>query len=531
MVSMRIVTDRGPLVRSRQATLDVIVMHTYIKKILTARVYDVAIESPLDYLPRLSRRLSNRVLLKREDLQPVFSFKLRGAYNKIANLPRAALERGIICASAGNHAQGVALAAQRLGARATIVMPRTTPAIKVQAVKDLGGKIVLRGDTYDEAYQHAKQLEADQGLTFIHPYDDPDVIAGQGTIGMEILRQHPDPIEAIFAAVGGGGLIAGVSAYVKFLRPDIKVIGVEPEDAASMHAALQKGERVTLDQVGLFADGVAVRQVGVETFRIARESVDEIILVSADEICAAIKDIFDDTRAIAEPAGALGTAGLKKYVQRQGITGVNLIAINGGANINFDRLRHVAERAELGEQREALLAVTIPERPGSFRVFCQTIGKRNITEFNYRYADPREAQVFVGVELSKGIAEKDLLIETLRAQNYQVLDMSDNEVAKLHVRYMVGGPAPGVSDERLYRFQFPERPGALLKFLTGMAQGWNISLFHYRNHGADYGRVLAGIQVPERDRSRFEHYLDGLGYAYWNETDNPVYRLFLDGSG
>ena len=504
-------------------------MHDYIKKILNARVYDVAIESPLEALPRLSRRLNNRALLKREDLQPVFSFKLRGAYNKIANLPREVLEKGIICASAGNHAQGVALSAQRLGAKATIVMPRTTPAIKVQAVRDRGGKTVLFGDTYDEAYQHARQLEAEKGLTFIHPYDDPDVIAGQGTIGMEILRQHPDPIEAIFVAVGGGGLIAGVAAFVKFLRPEIKIIGVEPDDAASMHQALAHGRRVMLDQVGIFADGVAVRQVGEETFRLARELVDDIILVSTDEICAATKDIFDDTRAIAEPAGALGTAGLKKYATRTGIAGANLIAINCGANINFDRLRHVAERAELGERREALLAVTIPEQPGSFRRFCQTIGKRSITEFNYRYADSRRAQVFAGIQLVEGEEEKNRIIDTLREHGYPVIDMSDNEMAKLHVRYMVGGHAPGIRDELLYRFEFPERPGALLKFLTGMAHGWNISLFHYRNHGSDHGRVLVGIQVPEAERPQFQQFVNKLGYPWREETDNPAYRLFLDG--
>ena len=504
-------------------------MCDYNKKILTARVYDVAIESPLETMPRLSRRLNNRVLLKREDLQPVFSFKLRGAYNKIASLPREALEKGIICASAGNHAQGVALSAQRLGAKAIIVMPRTTPAIKVQAVRDRGGKTVLFGDTYDEAYQHARQLEAEKGLTFIHPYDDPDVIAGQGTIGMEILRQHPDPIEAIFIAVGGGGLIAGIAAYVKFLRPEIKIIGVEPDDAASMYQALKCGERVILDQVGIFADGVAVRQVGEETFRLARELVDDIILVSTDEICAATKDIFDDTRAIAEPAGALGTAGLKKYVARTNVTGANLIALNCGANINFDRLRHVAERAELGERREALLAVTIPEQPGSFRRFCQVIGKRSITEFNYRYADSRQAQVFAGIQLTEGEEEKNRIIDTLREHGYPVLDMSDNEMAKLHIRYMVGGHAPGICDELLYRFEFPERPGALLKFLTGMAHGWNISLFHYRNHGSDHGRVLVGIQVPEAERSQFQQFIHKLGYPWREETDNPAYRLFLDG--
>ncbi|MBK8181905.1 MAG: threonine ammonia-lyase, biosynthetic [Candidatus Competibacteraceae bacterium] len=506
-------------------------MYDYIKKILTARVYDVAIESPLEVMNRLSRRLNNRVWLKREDLQPVFSFKLRGAYNKMANLPRAMLDKGVICASAGNHAQGVALAAQRLGAKATIVMPRTTPAIKIQAVRDRGGKIVLFGDSYDEAYQHARQLEAEKGLSFIHPYDDPDVIAGQGTIGMEILRQHPDPIAAIFIAVGGGGLIAGVAAFVKYLRPDIKIIGVEPDDAASMYQALKHDRRIVLDQVGLFADGVAVKQVGEETFRLARELVDEIIVVSTDEICAATKDIFDDTRAIAEPAGALGTAGLKKYVERTGVTGVNLIALNCGANINFDRLRHVAERAELGERREALLAVTIPEQPGSFRRFCQTIGKRSITEFNYRYADSRQARVFAGIQLTEGEEEKNRIIETLRAHDYPVLDLSDNEIAKLHIRYMVGGPAHGLRDELLYRFEFPERPGALLQFLTGMAHGWNISLFHYRNHGSDHGRVLVGIQVPTGERPQFDQFIRKLGYAHADETDNPAYRLFLDGRG
>jgi threonine dehydratase len=506
-------------------------MYDYIKKILTARVYDVAIESPLELMSRLSRRLNNRVLLKREDLQPVFSFKLRGAYNKMANLPRAALEKGVICASAGNHAQGVALSAQRLGAKATIVMPRTTPAIKIQAVRDRGGKIVLFGDTYDEAYQHARQLEAEKGLTFIHPYDDPDVIAGQGTIGMEILRQHPNPIEAIFIAVGGGGLIAGIAAFIKYLRPEIKIIGVEPDDAASMYEALKQDRRVVLDQVGIFADGVAVKQVGEETFRLARERVDEMIVVSTDEICAAIKDIFDDTRAIAEPAGALGAAGLKKYVERTGITGANLIALNCGANINFDRLRHVAERAELGERREALLAVTIPEQPGSFRRFCQTIGKRSITEFNYRYADARQAQVFAGIQLTEGDGEKNRIIETLREHGYPVLDLSDNEMAKLHIRYMVGGHAPGLRDELLYRFEFPERPGALLQFLTGMAHDWNISLFHYRNHGSDHGRVLVGIQVSTAERGQFDQFIHKLGYPYADETDNPAYRLFLDGRG
>jgi len=504
-------------------------MQTLIRKILTARVYDVAIESPLDAMPRLSNRFHNRVLLKREDLQPVFSFKLRGAFNKIASLDRASLERGVICASAGNHAQGVALAAHRLGIRAVIVMPTTTPPIKVQAVRGFGGEVVLHGDAFDEAYQHARMLEQQQGLSFIHPYDDLDVIAGQGTIGVEILRQHPDPIHAVFIAVGGGGLISGVSAYIKFLRPDIRIIGVEPMEAASMHAALARGERVMLDQVGIFADGVAVRQIGEEPFRIARETVDEVIRVSTDEICAAIKDIFDDTRSIAEPAGALGVAGLKKYVAREELRDSNLVAINCGANINFDRLRHVAERAEYGEQREALLAVTIPEHPGSFRAFCETIGKRSITEFNYRYAGGTDATIFAGIELRQGATERDQILAALREQGYRVMDMTDDELAKLHIRHMVGGRSPDLGDELLYRFQFPERPGALLRFLNSIGP-WNISLFHYRNHGSAHGRVLAGIQVPEHERASFERDLDALGYPYWNESDNPAYRLFLGAS-
>ncbi len=502
---------------------------SYIERILTARVYDVAIESPLDESRRLSERYGNRVLLKREDLQPIFSFKLRGAYNKLSRLPRASLEQGVVAASAGNHAQGVALAASRLGVKATIVMPRTTPSIKVQAVKQLGGRALLHGDTFDEAKQHADKLVAERELTFIPPYDDPDVIAGNGTIGMEILRQHQDELHAIFVPVGGGGLIAGIALYVKYLRPSIKIIGVEPEDAGCMFAALRAGRRVVLDQVGLFADGVAVRQAGRETFKICRRHVDEVVLVSTDEICAAVKDVYDDTRSIAEPAGALAVAGLKRYVEREDVSGETLVAINSGANLNFDRLRHVAERAELGEHREALVAVTIPERPGSFRQFCQAVGKRNITEFNYRYADAKAAQIFVGLELADGEAEKDELIGHLRALDYPVLDMTDNEMAKLHVRYMVGGHAPGTEHEALYRFQFPERPGALLRFLTRMGNRWNISLFHYRNHGAAYGRVLAGVQVPPTERGRFEAYLDELGYPYWQETDNPAYHMFLGG--
>jgi threonine dehydratase len=503
-------------------------MQRYIKKILTARVYDVAIESPLDALPRLSQRLGNSIRLKREDLQPVFSFKLRGAYNKIASLDARAQARGVICASAGNHAQGVALAGRTLGIRAVIVMPETTPGIKVTAVRNLGGEVVLCGDAFDEAYQHARQLCDEQGLTFIHPFDDPEVIAGQGTIGLEILRQHPKPLEAIFVAIGGGGLVAGIAACVKSLRPDIKIIGVEPHDAPSMYESLRQDKRVVLDQVGIFADGVAVRQVGKETFRIARETVDEVMLVSTDEICASIKDIYDDTRAIAEPAGALGIAGLKKYVARENLRDRNLVAINCGANVNFDRLRHIAERAEIGEQREALLAVTIPERPGSFREFCEIIGKRSITEFNYRYADRSEAHIFVGIELTDARREKDEIIARLREASYPVVDLTDNEMAKLHVRYMVGGRAAGLENEVLYRFEFPERPGALLRFLQGLGP-WNISLFHYRNHGSAYGRVLAGIQVPEDKRPALECYFGEIGYAHHRETGNPAYDLFLAG--
>jgi threonine dehydratase len=505
-------------------------MEEYVRKILRARVYDVAIETPLDPMPRLSKRLGCSVRLKREDLQEVFSFKLRGAYNKIAGLPRAALDRGVICASAGNHAQGVALSAQKLGVPAVVVMPRTTPAIKVEAVKSRGGQVVLHGDAFEEAYAHARRIETERGLTFVHPYDDPDVIAGQGTVGMEILRQHPDPLEAVFVQIGGGGLAAGVAAYVKFVRPEIKLIGVEPDDAASMDQAIRADERVTLDHVGLFADGVAVRQVGAETFRLCRELLDAVITVDTDEICAAVKDIFDDTRAIAEPSGALSLAGLKRYAERENLRGVGLVAINSGANLNFDRLRHVAERAEIGEHREALLAVTIPERTGSYRAFIEALGERSITEFNYRYAESPDARILVGVGLSEGETEKRQIIDALTARGYPVLDVSDNELAKDHVRYMVGGRVPGLKDELIYRFQFPERPGALLKFLTSLGQDWNISLFHYRNHGADYGRVLAGIQVPASGHARFQRSLDELGYPYWDETLNPAYRLYLGGN-
>ena len=502
--------------------------HDYVRKILAARVYDVAIESPLDPMPRLSRRLGNTILLKREDLQPVFSFKLRGAYNKMAALAPEVLARGVICASAGNHAQGVALAAQKLGVAATIVMPRTTPDIKVEAVRSRGGDAVLYGDTFDEASAHARQLEAERGLTYIDPFDDPDVIAGQGTIGMEILRQCGGPIEAIFVPIGGGGLAAGIASYVKFLRPEVRMIGVEPADAACMAAAIAADERVILDEVGLFADGVAVRQAGAETFRLCRKLLDEVVTVDTDAMCAAIKDIFEDTRVVPEPAGALALAGLKLWAEREGCTDRRLIAINSGANVNFSRLRHVAERAEIGEGREVLLAVTIPEQPGTYRRFIQLIGPRAVTEFNYRYADTGDAHIFVGVEVAGGEPEKRQLVGTLTAAGFAVADLTDNEVAKVHVRYMVGGRVAGLRDELLYRFEFPERPGALMKFLNGLSPEWNISLFHYRNHGADYGRVLTGIQVPRADRARFIACLDALGYPYFNETDNPAYRMFLD---
>ncbi|MCP5141948.1 MAG: threonine ammonia-lyase, biosynthetic [Gammaproteobacteria bacterium] len=502
-------------------------MEKYVKKILTARVYDVAHETPLDPAPILSERIGNEVLLKREDLQPVFSFKLRGAYNKLSLLSQAERDAGVIAASAGNHAQGVALAAGKLGLKATIVMPKTTPGIKVNAVKRRGARVVLNGDSYDEAAKHALKVAEERGMTYIPPYDDPDVIAGQGTVGMEVLRQRSGPIHAIFVPVGGGGLLAGIAAYVKYLRPEIKVIGVEPEDAACLAAALKVGRRVTLPQVGLFADGVAVARVGKEPFRIARLAVDEVVTVTTDEICAAIKDVFDDTRSIAEPAGALSVAGLKKYVAREGLRGECLIAIDSGANMNFDRLRHVAERAELGEHREAILAVTIPERPGSFLDFLNAIGRRGVTEFNYRYKDADRAHVFAGIELSGGREEKQEIIAALTALDYPVTDLTDNEMAKLHVRYMVGGAASGVTDEIVYRFEFPERPGALLRFLASLAKGWNISLFHYRNHGSAYGRVLVGLQVPKGERKRFEAFLTKLGYSYWDETGNPAYELFL----
>lgn len=498
----------------------------YLTRILTARVYDVAVETPLERAPLLSRRLDNELLLKREDLQPVFSFKIRGAYNKMALLTPAQRQRGVIAASAGNHAQGVALSAQKLGCKATIVMPVTTPRIKVDAVAARGAKVVLSGDSYDEAYAHAQSVAAKQRLTFVHPYDDPDVIAGQGTIGMEILHQHAGPLHAIFVAVGGGGLISGIGAYVKRLRPDIRIIGVEPADADSMAQSLAAGHRVRLAQVGLFADGVAVKQVGEETFRLAREVVDEMVLVDNDAICAAIKDVFEDTRVILEPAGALAVAGAKAWVERHRARNRTLVAIACGANMNFDRLRFVAEQAELGERREAVLAVTIPERPGSFRRFCKVIGNRNVTEFNYRFADPAQAHVFVGLQVD-GRDEIKAILRSLRGAGLAAQDFSDNEMAKTHVRHMVGGRAPEVVDELLYRFEFPERPGALMRFLEAMSPDWNISLFHYRNHGADFGRVLVGIQVPKRTRPAFRRFLRELNYRHWDETGNPAFRLFL----
>jgi len=502
-------------------------MSDYLEKILLARVYDVAIESPLDEAPNLSRRLKNTVWLKREDMQPVFSFKLRGAYNKMASLPQAALKRGVVAASAGNHAQGVALAAQILKCTATIVMPATTPQIKVDAVAKRGAEVVLHGDSYDEAYHHAMAIAKKGKKTFVHPYDDPEVIAGQGTVAMELMRQAKSACpHAIFVPVGGGGLIAGIAAYVKRLRPEIKVIGVEPEEADAMARSLAKGERVTLAQVGLFADGVAVKQVGAETFRLCQEYVDEIIRVDNDAICAAIKDVFEDTRSILEPAGALSVAGLKAWVAREKAKDKHLVAIASGANMNFDRLRFVAERAELGEKREAVLAVTIPEKPGSFKTFCSLLGGHVITEFNYRFDDPKLAHIFVGVQVQNR-AEVDKMIASLKRHELAVLDLTDNEMAKLHIRHLVGGKAPQAKDEVIYRFEFPERPGALMKFLNSLGHKWNISLFHYRNHGADYGRVLCGVQVPTKDKAQFKAFLDKLGYPYWNESKNPAYKLFL----
>ena len=498
----------------------------YLQKILTARVYDVAIESPLEPAPTLSERLGNRVLLKREDQQPVFSFKLRGAYNKMVNLSAAQRAKGVIAASAGNHAQGVALAAERLACKATIVMPVTTPQIKVAAVAARGADVVLHGDSYSDAYAHARALQQASGATFVHPYDDPDVIAGQGTIGMEILRQWQGPLDAIFVAIGGGGLISGIASYVKRVRPKVRIIGVQPEDSDAMARSLAAGRRVKLPHVGLFADGVAVKQVGERTFRIVRDLVDDIVLVDTDAICAALKDVFEDTRSVLEPAGALSVAGAKAWAERHRVRDRTWVAIACGANMNFDRLRFVAERAEVGERREAILAVTIPERPGSFREFIGLVGHRSVTEFNYRYADPRTAHIFVGLEVA-GRHETAALLAELARRRIEAIDLTDNEMAKLHVRHLVGGHAPTAEHEIVYRFEFPERPGALMKFLDSMSAGWNISLFHYRNHGADYGRVLVGMQVPPSDKAEFRRFLARLGYDYVDETANPAYRMFL----
>ncbi|WP_301101719.1 threonine ammonia-lyase, biosynthetic [Propionivibrio sp.] len=498
----------------------------YLEKILTAQVYDVAVETPLDAAPNLSARIGNSILFKREDMQPVFSFKLRGAYNKIVQLSAERLKRGVICASAGNHAQGVALAAAKVGCRAVIVMPTTTPSIKVEAVRNRGGEVVLAGDSYDGAYTRALELERTEKLTFVHPFDDPEVIAGQGTIGMEILRQHPKPIHAVFCCVGGGGLISGVAAYIKRLRPETKIIGVEAIDADAMTRSLQAGKRIRLKQVGLFADGAAVKYVGEETFRLCQLYVDEMVCVDTDAICAAIKDVFEDTRAVLEPAGALAVAGAKAYAARHKLKDKTLVAVASGANMNFDRLRFVAERAEVGEQREAVLAITLPEQPGAYRKFLALIGQRNITEFNYRFNDRQEAHVFVGVQVSSR-AESIKLVEQLRKHGYATLDLTDDEMAKLHIRHLVGGHAPQVDHEIVYRFEFPERPGALMHFLNQMSAGWNISLFHYRNHGADSGRVLVGMQVPPAEMSAFRKFLKNLGYAHWDESNNPAYKLFL----
>ena len=504
----------------------------YLKRILTARVYEVAEETPLERAPTLSARIGNTVLFKREDLQPVFSFKLRGAYNKMARLSAEQLARGVIAASAGNHAQGVALSAQKLGCRAVIVMPVTTPQVKIDAVRGRGAEVVLHGESYSDAAAHATALQAREGLTFVHPFDDPDVIAGQGTVGMEILRQHPGPIDAIFVAIGGGGLAAGVATYVKQLRPEIRVIGVQTEDSDAMAQSLAAGHPVTLADVGLFSDGTAVKRVGDETFRLCQAHLDEIIRVDTDAACAAIKDVFQDTRSILEPAGALAIAGAKAWVeresQRQGapVTGKTLVTIACGANMNFDRLRFVSERAEIGEAREAVFAVTLPEERGSFRRFCEAVGPHNVTEFIYRIADARLAHVFVGLQVSNR-AEARQIAEAFQASGFATLDLTDDELAKLHLRHLVGGHSSLASDERLYRFEFPERPGALMRFLTQMSPNWNISLFHYRNHGADYGRILVGLQVPPADEAALQAFLGALRYPYIDETRHPAYRLFL----
>ena len=499
---------------------------SYVKRILDAQIYDLVVRTPIDEAPQLSLRLGNRVLLKREDLQPIFSFKLRGAYNKMLSLGKAELAKGVIAASAGNHAQGLAMAAQKIGAKATIVMPTTTPQIKVNAVKALGAKVILQGDSYDEASDYAQRLVIEKEMTYIHPFDDPEVIAGQGTIAMEILQQVPERLDAVFIAVGGGGLGAGMAAYIKTVRPEIKVIAVEAEDSACLDAAMKAGRRVRLKNVGIFADGTAVAQIGKETFRILKDTVDEVITVSVDEICASIKDTIDDTRSICEPAGALGLAGLKKYVARTGAKEQTLLAVECGANINFDRLRYISERTEIGEKREAILAATIPEEPGSFKAFCASLNKRNITEFNYRMGGASQAHIFVGVQV---VSDDDRynLVADLGDKGYPVVDMTDNEIAKLHIRHMVGGRAKEATDEMIFTFEFPERPGALMKFLTRLGDRWNISMFHYRNHGSADGKVLAGLQIPRKDRKKAHVFLDDLGYSWAEETENPAYQFFL----
>jgi threonine dehydratase len=498
----------------------------YLKRILTSKVYDVAVESPLEHAPQISARIKNKVFLKREDTQAVFSFKLRGAYNKMANLSPAELKRGVIAASAGNHAQGVALSAKKLGCRAVIVMPTTTPRVKIDAVRHFGGEVVLVGDSFTDAYQHAKELEKKERLTFVHPFDDPDVIAGQGTIGMEILHQHPGPIDAIFVAIGGGGLISGISAYVKQLRPEIKIIGVQTQDSNAMMRSVKAGRRLMLGDVGLFSDGTAVKQVGAETFKLVRQYVDDFIAVDTDAICAGIKDVFQDTRSVLEPAGALALAGAKQYAAQNGWKDKTLVAIACGANMNFDRLRFVAERADVGEAREAVFAVTVPEKKGSFLRLIEAIGKRSVTEFNYRISNSEQAHLFIGLTISSA-GEPEKIATIFRKKGFSTLDLTANEMAKTHLRYMVGGHSGLAQHEQLYRFEFPERPGALMKFLSTMNPEWNISLFHYRNQGDDYGRILVGIQVPPEDKKKFKEFLDTLGYPYWNETDNPVYKLFL----
>lgn len=501
---------------------------SYIKRILNARVYDVARETPLDRAPLMSARIGNEAWFKREDLQPVFSFKCRGAYNKMVNLSEDARARGVVAASAGNHAQGVALGASKLGVKAKIVMPVTTPAIKVDAVRGYGATVVLHGDTFDEAAARAQELVQSEGMTFLHPFDDPDVIAGQGTIAVEIARQTSKPADYVFICVGGGGMIAGMAAYLRYVWPNTKIIGVEPEDAACAKAALDKGRRVRLKEVGLFADGCAVAQVGKETFRLIRECVDDIITVSTDEICAGVKDIFEDTRAIAEPAGALAVAGMKKYALAHGITGKSMVATVSGANTNFDRLRYISERTEIGERREAVISATIPEQPGAFARFCSALGKRNITEFNYRYDDSERARVFVGLTVAPNSNDLQELSDRLRGMGYGIQDLTDNETAKLHVRYMVGGHAPdAIGEEMVFRVEFPERPGALLTFLNALGTEFSISLFHYRNHGAAYGRILVGLRVPPGRRSALRSVLAGVGYRHWEETDNLAYQTYL----